>query len=250
MKKVSLLAVIAAILCGVLLYLYTNGMAKRVESATALAKKNPELATVVVAVQDIPPFTPIQEEMVTLKDFPLSYVDSMAATDLNQVIGLQSNGTIYTGEMIFANAVTSAEESDSSLSYRIPDGMRAMTINVSISQGVGGYLTVGDYVDVIECFTTDQAETIFTDKGKQVNIAPATVADIAAEGVEILALGSNGYTGEDGDIYGTVTLQLSPEQCFAITAASGMGASFTLTLRQRGANSHEYDGTATYTELR
>ena len=247
MKKVTILAAVAAILCGLLLYTYLNQVEDRVNRATAAAKEDPDLKPVVVAIQDIPAYTAITDEEVAIYYYPSAYVNENAATELDQVIGFQYDGTTYAGEILFKNGLTTEEDSGSSLSYRIPEGMRAMTISVSTSQGVGGYLTVGDTVDVIQYLAADETETIQTDGGATRTINGGVVNTVL-EGVQILALGDPWYTGEDGT-YSTVTLLLEPEQCAILTAGDGMGASFCLSLRQRGISSHEYDSITTYPEL-
>lgn len=246
MKKMILLAAVAAVICGVLVFGYLRILELRTEAAERASV--PKTESVVVAAQDIPPFTDITKEMITFRAFPAEYIPAAAARKVDDVIGLQADGTIVAGEILYTTALAEAEEIGSSLSIRIPDGMRAMTVSVSTDTGVGGYLTEGDFVDVLQYIPTEDPDSITADNGETREISGG-VTKVILEGVEILELGTKRSDAEMSVLYSNVTLALTPEQCSMLVASQSMeGGELYLSLRQRDNDSKEYSATVTYTE--
>ena len=201
MKKIYLIAAVLAIACGALVYVYFTNLENRVTEAEKEHALPPvEMTDVVMAAIDIPPLTEITEEMIKTERFPAEYVGEDVATSIEDVVGLQADGTIVSGQMIMKTAVGSLEEVVPSLSARIPEGMQAMTIGVDVSSGVGGYAANGDRINILGFIPGDE------DAG----IPDKTV--IAIDGAEVLQVGNKGFTGENGSIYTSLTLALSEAQ--------------------------------------
>lgn len=213
MKKIYLIAAVLAIACGALVYLYFSNLEIRVaEAEKEHAAPVIEMTDVVVAITDIPPLTEITEKMIQIQRFPADYVQEGVAREAADVLGLQADGTIVKGQMIMTTAIGSLEEVVSGLSARVPEGMRAMTISVDTSSGVGGYVNDGDRVDLI-CYIEGDEEN---------EIPPETV--FAASGAEVLKVGNRGYTGEDGGLYTSLTLALTPAQTLKIYELMNRGS--------------------------
>lgn len=246
MKKLSFIALIAALLCGVSIYSFLN--ARSDTGKNEVQVQEIKTTALVTAVQEIPPHTPITAEMLQLTDFPEEYAPAEAARGFEELLGLESDGTIFPGELIFIGSVGTAEETGGCLSYRIPDGKRAMTVSVGTGSGVGGYLSAGDLVDVLQYIITEEPDMMTSKQGTGREV-PGGITHTALEAVEILAVGSNGYDGSDGSLYDSVTLALTPEQCSILTAIQCMPNSYiSLALRQKDdAKSPSY-GTETFTE--
>ena len=252
MKKITLLAVLAAILFGILLYGYLDSLEKKVTETEAESVVLPETVPVVVAAADIPPFTDITDEMLTMKEFPVNVVPETAARSFEQVVGLQSGGIVVKDTMLFPSAVGTAEEVGASLSYTIPKGMRAMTVIIDYDTGVGGYLTEGDRVDLLQFMNTsgsirekeenpDGEETtektldfLITGNGEKREVTSSAVC-ILLENIEILKIGEKGFNPDTDGMYSTVTLALTPEQTLDLMNAQNRDdCSFGIALRSRG----------------
>ena len=91
MKKVVLFALIAALCAGVLLYFYLG----KLESQKQVKI---EYDTVIVAAVDIPAYTPITSEMLTIKQIPQGYAHPLAARTLEEAVGFVTERDIVAGE--------------------------------------------------------------------------------------------------------------------------------------------------------
>jgi len=107
-----------------------------------------QLTEVVVAVSSIPEHVKVTNEMVTLKSLPSEAVNADAARSLEEIVGFTTKTEIYNDEQILKSKVASGAEQES-LSFRIPENMRAITIPMNEISGVAGYVVKGDKLDII-----------------------------------------------------------------------------------------------------
>lgn len=241
MKKIGLFAAIAALLCGFLIYSWLNSVEKRVEDAQAEQKI--ETVGIITAAVDIPPYTSITQDMLSISSFPAEYVPANAAKSYDEVLGMSADGTIYTGEMILTTAISKPEQTGGPLSYYIPDGMRAMTISVNSVSGVAGYITKGDLIDVMVYYEAEPEKEenegegegkdniIYTSFGTSFD-ASAGINIALLEGVEVLEIDTPFYTKEG--VYTSLTLALTTEQCTKLNLMQWReGATLSLALRAR-----------------
>ena len=84
MKKVRILALILAIITGVLLYRYLDSVSEPV--VVEVVK-----GSVVVAASDIPANIPITTEMIKLTKVPEESIHNIAVKDINEVVGKVSS---------------------------------------------------------------------------------------------------------------------------------------------------------------
>ena len=91
MKKIVIFALIAALCAGALLYFYLGNLE---------AQKQVEVQydTVVAAATDIPAYTQITADMLTLKQIPQGYAHPLAARTVEEVVGLVTVSDILAGE--------------------------------------------------------------------------------------------------------------------------------------------------------
>jgi pilus assembly protein CpaB len=238
MKKVVLFAIIAALCAGALLYFYLGKLEAQKEVKT-------EYDNVVVAAVDIPAFTPITVDMVSFKQIPMGYAHQLSAHTVDEVVGFVTQGAIIAGEEILPSKLKQFGETDSGLSYVVPEGMRAMTVSVDEVSGVAGFIQRGDYVDVLS-YTTATVQTVKTEQtldGTQQTTQTAQAVSttvIAAQNVRVVAIGmsmtANAPVAEDGTAvatYGSVTLLLTPEDAMRVMQGSKSGV-IALILRASG----------------
>jgi pilus assembly protein CpaB len=151
-RLLLLLALVAGIVAAILVY---TALSRNSESTSGDAGATATMAPVVVAKQDIPARTKITASMVEVRQMPLDDASELAFTDLSDAVGRVTRYPIATSEQVLSTkvvALESAAVTGDSLSYVIPDGRRAMAINVDEVVAVGGLVLPGDYVDVMAVF--------------------------------------------------------------------------------------------------
>jgi pilus assembly protein CpaB len=109
---------------------------------------------VVVASQGIPAGTRVTEDMVTLKSISSEAILPDVFQKTKDVVGQVTRVPLVAGEQVIPTKVTPtgfeiANVENPALAYVIPEGMRAVSIEVSSAIGASGLIRPGDYVDVI-----------------------------------------------------------------------------------------------------
>jgi pilus assembly protein CpaB len=112
------------------------------------------LTPVVVASGDISAGTRITEEMVAVKEFTSDAVLVEAYRDTGDVVGQVTRVPLVAGEQVFPTKVTAtgaaiADAENPPLAYVVPEGKRAVAVEVSNVIAASGLIRPGDYVDVI-----------------------------------------------------------------------------------------------------
>lgn len=238
MKKVVLFALIAALCAGGLLYFYLGNL-------EAQKQVQVEYESVVVAATDIPAYAPITNDMVTFKQIPVGYAHPLATRAIEDVVGFVTESAILAGEEVLPSKLKKFGETDSGLSYVVPEGMRAVMVAVDEVSGVAGFLQRGDYVDVISYTTTTYvpAKAPVVPEGGEptADQLPQTLSTtlVAAQNVRVAAVGkslSSAAAATDEEAangYASVTLLLSPEDTMRVVQGAKSG-SIVLILRASG----------------
>ncbi len=276
MKKVMIIAAAAAICCGLLLYRYLSSVEERTrkaeENSARISRETrapEEKIKLLTAKEDIPPYTPITADMVQLKDYPKAYAPAGAASTVEEVLGMQSAGTVYAGQILLKEAVGTPEEIGEGLAFRIPEGKRAMTLTLDTAGGVAGFLCEGDFVDLLYYLAaepetekpeedtdgegpvpdTEKPELLILENGEE-RVLSYGVAMTLLENAQVLELELPTYEPEEsGYRYEYVTLALSPEECLKLLTAQMQGGRLTAVLRQRGDESLLREGPRSVTEI-
>ena len=162
MKKVYLIAVVFALIAGLATYMFASNINKK----TTI--KDRETVSVVVALKDIPENTMISEEMLTSdagyfavrniikEDAIPNHIGKIA--DLKELV---TNIDIYTGEQLSTTRFVSPDDESVGLSFKLSSGKVAYSIQASNTNGVDGFISPGDVVDVLT-FETDQTGKVQT----------------------------------------------------------------------------------------
>jgi len=116
-----------------------------------------ESQAVLVAVTDIKPYTLMEPGLARYKKIPATYVQPGAVFDIRGLDGRVNTSIIRKGEQILENKLVVAG-SESGLSFKIPDGKRAVSIEVSGANGVGGLVKPDDHVDILITFDYGDSE--------------------------------------------------------------------------------------------
>lgn len=130
-----------------------------------------EPATVVVAVQDIPAYTKITADMVTVKPLAGATAHPNAVTTLDAAVGSWTTADVAAQETLMSNRLTRTEKDSEGtgelsadpgpLALTLDSGQRAMSVKVDDLRGVSNLLRVGNRVDVI-LVLDDQNNDMFT----------------------------------------------------------------------------------------
>lgn len=150
---------------------------------------------------------------------PTEAVSGMLIRDLQQ------------GEPVMRSALAENHRGNI-LAASLRDGMRAMGIRVSAESMVGGFLTAGDYVDVI---MTYQVRVPATDEVRDAatNLVSRNASQTVLENVKILAVDQDAKAKDDAKIARTVTLEVDAKGTETLALASSMGE-LSLVLRKLG----------------
>jgi len=125
MKKIKFLALLAAVVAAVLLYKFLNTLDEK--ASVELVKTG-----VVIASANIPPNTPITDDMLEIKQLPVEAAHAEAVVNEAAAIGKFSKYEIMAGEQVLYTKLISPEGGggDVTLAYEIKPGMRAISIGV------------------------------------------------------------------------------------------------------------------------
>ena len=210
-KRLLIIAIIFAVITVIALNSYIQSLDK------------PALATipyteVVVAVNTIPMHTRITGEMLQMASIPSDAVHPEALLSLDEAVGGISRSEIVRGEQVLGSRVAT-DDRRASLSYRVPEGMRAVAIPVNEVVGVAGYISPGDKVDVLISYDNEEINetlTVYT----------------TFQNMLVLATGENTREKDNEErlVVGTVTLAVTPGQAEVFAFANQQG-SYYLTLR-------------------
>jgi pilus assembly protein CpaB len=180
-RRLLLLALVAGVVAAILVYATLS----RSSASTSGADAGASTVPAVVAKQDIPARTKITSGMVEVRQVPSDTRSELAYTDLSQVVGQVTRYPIATNEELLSTKVVSlasVAKTGDSLSYVIPEGKRAISIQVSEVVSSGGLVLPGDYVDIIGVFSVE-----FRD-GDQVTTKEKYFSRIILQNIEVLAV--------------------------------------------------------------
>lgn len=193
---ILIVSIIAGLLAALLSVSFLRGMAGT--------------TTVLVATQEIQPFTPLTPDKFVAQQMPRAAVPADAITNPAQVSGRYARTLLLPGTPLRAGYLASSENKGS-LATRLTEtgkpGTRAMAIAIDDATGVGGTLEPGNLVDIIAAVKVDRQNGPSTQFSK-----------IIARGVPVLH-----RTFEENSNRGTVVVQVTPQQAEEIAYAQIAG---------------------------
>ncbi len=217
-KAVVIIGIIAVAITAVAsyaLYNYLKGQEQKVATAVATVR-------VVVASADIPVGTTINTNQVKTADWPKASVPQGALSSTDQVAGRIAIDRFVPGDVIVEAKLVPKEGQTGIMTYKIPEGHRAMTVAVDQVAGVAGFITPGNKVDVV--LTTSPPG------------ASQPISKIVLQNVPVLATGQVvSEQQKDGKpvVVPTVTVDVTPEDAEKLAIASTQGR-LQLVLRRAG----------------
>ena len=151
----------------------------------------PTTGPVVVATADIPLSTRIAADQVTTKVIELTAMLPGAFTDVSQVIGEIARQPVATGGQITSTTLN-AGVSGTVIDVEVPAGLRAISVKVDQTSGVGTVIRTGDYVDAIIALTEEQFASVVRDPANEdqvivTNPGPkGTTVKLILQGMQVL----------------------------------------------------------------
>jgi pilus assembly protein CpaB len=190
-QRASIIALIVGLSAGCLCFFLLFQKTSEIDKKTTPTE-------VLVAARYISPGSILTSDMVLKKSIPESYVSPSAVQNVNEVSNLLTLVPISAGEQIMSNKFGS---SGNSLAFNLNNGLRAYSLEVNETSGVGNLLHPGNHVDVIAKITSNKRQ----------------ITTFVFQDIEVLATGQKFSQGEQKnseapETYDTVTLALTPDQ--------------------------------------
>jgi pilus assembly protein CpaB len=229
-KKLLLAALIVGLFAGFLIFLYGKQMEQGVEELTA----NPQ--EVIVAARPIPAGTPLEQDFIRTKTVPEQFLPAnpLLARDVEIYLGQPVAGDIAPEVMLLTSDFATVDVSRT-LSGRIPEGERAMTLPVDAISGVAGLLRPGDRVDILGTFPVSQDDQLIPEAGGDsigyVTMSLLQNVTLLAVGQELSDIGGSRHQQQRGG-YANVTVSVTPDEAELMIIAQTRGR-LNLLLRHR-----------------
>jgi pilus assembly protein CpaB len=183
------------------------------------------MSEVLVASSNIQPGVSLTPDMVKWQNWPSSAVDASFITHAgapNLADAIKSTVVrmpLYAGQPI-SNIAIVHSDSAGIMAASLQDGMRAVSISISVDSGAGGFILPNDHVDVMLSTKSNEPQGRARVKTILSNVRVLAVDQTFTEDKNTKTI-----TGK------TATLELAPAQVELVTAAQNSG---TLSLSLRG----------------
>ena len=229
-KKIALLIgalVIAAVTAVMAKNMFTGAGANEAAAASAAVPVGP---SILVATKSLPVGTIIDAAAIKFQAWPKDlvqqhyFIQGSPDADPSKLIGTVVRNAITAGQPITQGALVKPGDRGF-LAAALGPGMRAITVPVSATSGVGGFIFPGDRVDLV---LTQEV------KGGG-DGPPLKVTETIVRNMRVLATDQRTVSeGEDGKqqvtTFSTVTLEATPKLTEKITVAQTIGQ-LSLSLR-------------------
>ncbi|MEK7482832.1 MAG: Flp pilus assembly protein CpaB [Planctomycetota bacterium] len=206
------LAILVALVLGVLSVIMVRNYIENERN-----KVKGTLILVCVAQTDIAENTKINTDHIGYREMPLQYKPSNAFfwKDRASVLGLMTTAKIKARDYFMDNMFIKAEASTTLSPLKVPQGLRAMSLQMNGLSGVSGLCRPGDHVDVIATFGVQDVDQ----DNVLANQTMKTITMTILPNVLIAALDQN--TGKFGEEfkgnYGSATFYFTPFECEVLT---------------------------------
>ncbi len=143
------------------------------------------------------------------------------------------------GEPITDTAVVSDKDA-SMMTAQLKPGMRAVGVKVNAESSAGGFISPGDYVDVVLSHRVrPKAGTV--EEQMAVGMVDENVSETIMHGIQVLAIDQKSEKNDEAKVGRTATVAVTPKQAEILMLAVNMG---DLSLTLRGLSDEGEDKTA------
>ncbi len=187
---------------------------------TTASAQSSDLVEVYIARSEIAFGQTIENHAVTTHPWPREALPPGAFTDIGQLVPTdreqlrRAKGRFYPGEVLIASKVSNFGEKVT-LVQRLGENTRAMAIKVDAVTAVGGFVTPGDYVDIV------------LTQGATQNMRAVTIL----QNIRVIGVDQQSEELRDQpEIARTITVEVTPQQGQRLVLAQNAGM-LSLTLR-------------------
>ena len=209
-QLIGLAAVCGLMMCGIFYFILSSLTEKEQPSPEPKEIAQVETVKVVVAKQNIPVRTRIQESMLQMKELPVTAVPEGAITDFSTIINEPVHVSIFAGDILTQQKLF-GEHSDEGFLGTIPDDCRAVSISVNNITGVAGFAKPGDFVDLLLVENDNYSAT----------------ANLLLQNVQLLSINqSMNASAVEGEAISNptiATLALRPAEALKVISAAKLG---------------------------
>ncbi len=211
-KRIIILAIITGLLTAILTISYINSSKNQIPASMKTTE-------VVIATVNIEANVAITSDMVIIKELPVSSVHNNSIRSINDVVGQITSEKVIAGEQIVKDRLAIGQ-TDTSVSFTIPENMRAISIPVNETTGVAGYISVGDKIDIM-------IEDV---------IAGKSITTTKLQNIVVLQKGQNPadnfeLQGTNKGLTASLTILVTPAQAEVIGYALNIGSPMAVSLR-------------------
>lgn len=219
-RKMLVISLGIAGIATILSMTYLTGIAEPLKGKSKLVR-------VVTLAKDVPPRTPLSEDMVQIKEVPAAYVPEGATiiekNKTTVVLGMLTMTQLYKGEMLMTGRMSDPNAS-TGLATQIPEGHRAITVPTD-----NAYLMKpGDYVDVIAAISDLNPVR----RGKIISIPLLQRAKILAVGNQFSA--ENNTNTNAGSVPREITVAVPDERVKLMSLLKQSNGKFDVIQRSAG----------------
>lgn len=194
------------------------GLGFYISTIQSVQKRQVQYSNIVVAVNTIPANVKVTSDMVAIKSIPAEGVHPEAFTSVEKIVNGVSKVEIVKGEQILSNKIVT-DTNKATLTYKVPENMRAVSIPVTEVSGVAGYINPGDKIDILATYDN-----------KDVN--PVSITYTQLQNIEVAAVGNAKLAEEDKKkaVPASITVLVKPAQAEVLAFAISNGSLY-LSLR-------------------
>jgi pilus assembly protein CpaB len=228
LKRIRIIAAVAAVATALAIYFYLAGMKKPVDVVRG---------PVVVAVQKIAAGQVIQPEMVAVRNLPVEAINDQAARSVDEVVGRVSTSDAVPGEQMIVSRFYRAGDNNGTLAYALEKGKRAFTVSVNAESGISGLIKPRDHVDVLAILSVKRhqikpyaTEGLLPDDPDDMQYALGDEVDVVysllpLQNILVLATGQvmQADSGNSQTAVEQVTLSVTPEQAVLLNLCASEG---------------------------
>lgn len=199
MKKIKIIALV----------LSTVIMLFAINSSFFKSRKNSsQTIEAIIAVQDIPEQTVIKKDMLKKVKILKEHAPENIVLNEDDIAGMVSLNPVFANDVLTSSKVSEPGSAKSGVSFLIPHGERAITLDVQMSTGIAGLLRIGNKVDIVNV-DKDKARMVL--QNKQVLALDKKISDSQKDAIS------------DQNTYLTITLLLTPEEALELALADENG---------------------------
>ena len=238
-KKVALLVgalVIAVITAVMAKNMFIGAGAAQAEAAPAV----PVGPKILVARKALPVGTIIDQESLTFQDWPKEmmqnayYVEGGVDSDISKLLGTVVRNPVTAGQPVTRGALVGPNDRGF-LAAALGPGMRAVTVPVSVTSGVAGFVFPGDRVDMVLT-----QEVRGGGDGPPLRVSETIVRNLRVLATDQRIDGKDEEGKTQPKVSSTVTIEATPRLAEKIAVAQSLG-SLSLSLRSIADNTAELE---------